>query len=394
LKILWSLLFICLNLFAEPSVFENSISTKINVLNENEQKIYKNIAPSDEIEDFQSTIKDPFISQSSLVLTSHNYPSRVYVGEVFSITLEAKTNENTNFDFDVSVDKNKELNFLNPNPKWSYFGDTYKTTLWFEAKTTNANLSQITLFLKRNKVAFQEAKLVLNPIKFELPPFNKDFSHIVASSLEVKKIKTSRFDDKNIIMMLELNATNANLKSFAMNGVLKQGVENLKGDFNSSNAFYYAVFPDSKTYFNFSYFNKDKQKLENLSFKLKISDEELSTQSDLNPINKEFNIYKQYAFWFLAFLLALIFVFKKAYFVLILAVISFALGLLVDTNTHSGILKQDVRVKILPTEPSTYFYTTEFAENVEILGKRESYVKILLKNGKIGWVNDEDLQQN
>ncbi len=37
-------------------------------------------------------------------------------------------------------------------------------------------------------------------------------------------------------------------------------LKNLKGDFNSSNAFYYAIFPSTKTDFEFSYFNKDTKK--------------------------------------------------------------------------------------------------------------------------------------
>lgn len=57
---------------------------------------------------------------------------------------------------------------------------------------------------------------------------NKDFSHLVASSLEIKKVKASYFDDANIIMMVELNATNTNLKSFFIEGIQKQGIEKFK----------------------------------------------------------------------------------------------------------------------------------------------------------------------
>ncbi|ELF7016126.1 hypothetical protein RA728_000651, partial [Campylobacter upsaliensis] len=107
-----------------------------------------------------------------------------------------------------------------------------------------------------------------------------------------------------------------------------------------------------------------------------------------------FNIYKQYALWALAFVLAILFIFKRNYFILGFALLSFALSFLVDTNTHNGLLKTNTRVKILPTEPSTYFYTTNTEEEVEILGKRENYIKVLFKNGKIGWVNDTDLLKN
>ncbi len=47
----------------------------------------------------------------------------------------------------------------------------------------------------------------------------------------------------------------------------------------------------------------------------------------------------------------------------------------------------------LPTEPSTYFYTANADEKVEVLGKRQNYIKVLFSDGKIGWVNKDDLQK-
>ena len=394
MRFLFVFFLLTLNLFSENEIHNFEERNKIQNLAKEEQRIYQNIAPSDEQEDFESNVEDPFIPQSSLVLSTQDYPHKVYVGEVFCIQLYAKTTEDTNFDFELSVEKNKELEFLNPNPKWKKLEDSYETNLCFEAKNSNANLEQIFVQLTRNKEMFQEASLKINPIQFELTPTNRNFSHIVASSLEIKKIKTSYFDDKNLIMMLELNATNANLKGFYIDNIPKQGIENFKGDFNASNAFYYAIFPDYKNRFEFSYFNKDTKKLENFNLELKISDDEISTQSDLNPTNKDFNVYKQYGLWILSFLFAIIFIFTRSFIVLFLALICFALSFLVDTSTHSGILKAGTKVKILPTTPSTYFYTANSNEEVEILNQRENYIKILLENGKIGWVNRENLQKN
>lgn len=60
------------------------------------KKIYQNIPPSDENNDFESNVDDPFVAKGSLVLTNDEYPSRVYVGEVFPITIYARTTENIN----------------------------------------------------------------------------------------------------------------------------------------------------------------------------------------------------------------------------------------------------------------------------------------------------------
>ncbi|ARE81133.1 hypothetical protein [Campylobacter helveticus] len=388
MKILSFLLLLCVSLWAETSVFDG----QQKVIS---KELYQNIAPSDESTNYEKNTYETFVARSTLVLTSEEYAQNFYIGEVFSIELYAKTLEDTEFDFNISLIKNESLNFLNPkSPFEKISNDTYKNTLWFEAKDANANLEEIIVEMLRNEQVFQKASLKINPIRFHSPKKDNIFSHIVASSLEVKQVKTSYFDEKNVIMMLELNATNANLKGFFVNGVQKQGIENYKGDFNVSKAFYYAIFPANKDHFEFSYFNKEDKKLESFDIKLQISDDEISTQSDLNPTNKDFNAYKQYALWALAFILALFFVFKRNYFILAFALLSFALSFLVDTNTHNGLLKANARIKILPTEPSTYFYTTSTQEEVEILGKRENYIKILLRNGKIGWANEVDLLKN
>lgn len=388
MKILSFLLLLCVSLWAETSVFDG----QQKVIS---KELYQNIAPSDESTNYEKNTYETFVARSTLVLTSEEYAQNFYIGEVFSIELYAKTLEDTEFDFNISLIKNESLNFLNPkSPFEKISNDTYKNTLWFEAKDANANLEEIIVEMLRNEQVFQKASLKINPIRFHNPKKDNIFSHIVASSLEVKQVKTSYFDEKNVIMMLELNATNANLKGFFVNGVQKQGIENYKGDFNVSKAFYYAIFPANKDHFEFSYFNKEDKKLESFDIKLQISDDEISTQSDLNPTNKDFNAYKQYALWALAFILALFFVFKRNYFILAFALLSFALSFLVDTNTHNGLLKANARIKILPTEPSTYFYTTSTQEEVEILGKRENYIKILLRNGKIGWANEVDLLKN
>ncbi|MBM0637650.1 hypothetical protein LNU06_06580 [Campylobacter sp. VicNov18] len=394
MKILWALVFSFIVLLArsESSVF-NVQDEALQKLPKEEQSFYQNVVPSDETTDFESDADDPFIAQGTLVLTHDEYANKVYVGEVFPITIYARTVENTKFDFNISVERSN-LSFLNPDAKWEKLDNEYKTTLWFEAKNSNASLDKISVKLLRNHKVFQEADINLSPIEFENTLSNKDFSHLVASSLTVKKVKASYFDDANIIMMMELNASHANLKSFFIQGIEKQGIENLKGDFNASNAFYYAILPASKTNFEFSYFNKDSKKLENFNLKLKISDDEVSTQSDLNPVNKSFNLYKQYALWFLALVLVILFVWKKSYIVLLLAIVCFTLGFLVDTHTQNAVLKAGSRAKILPTEPSTYFYIANTDEKVEILAKRQNYIKVLFSNGKIGWVNKDDLQKN
>ena len=43
---------------------------------------------------------------------------------------------------------------------------------------------------------------------------------------------------------------------------------------------------------------------------------------------------------------------------------------------------------------STIFYVTKNAENVEILGTKNDYYKIMLAGNKIGWIKKDVLSKN
>lgn len=367
------------------------------LLDEKGQQVYNNIAESDEMGNYTQNIPDPFVATSSLVLSTKDYKSQYLVGEVFTIELSAKTDEKTDFEFELEFNKNDSLLFLNPNVKWLKNGNEYTSTLWFEAKDVNAELIQIILNLKRNKEVFQQASLNINPLQFKRIDAGKNYAQIVAKELNIKRVKSDYFDDKNLIMLVEFEAQEANLKNFYLNNekIIQQRVDGFRGDFNTSSAFYSAVFAPSVSELNFSYFNTSTQSLQNISLKVELSDEKLSTQSDLNPKNNDLLFYKRLALWALSGVLVLIFVFKRHYLFFALAVIIFVGSFFIGGNsTQMAILKANSRAKILPTSQSTYFYTSEKDEEVEILGKRKEWVKILLSNGKIGWVSNENLQKN
>lgn len=367
------------------------------LLDEKGQQVYNNIAESDEMGNYTQNIPDPFVATNSLVLSTKDYKSQYLVGELFTIELTAKTDEKTDFEFELEFNKNDSLLFLNPNVKWLKNGNEYTTTLWFEAKDVNAALIQILVNLKRNKEVFQQASLNINPLQFKRIDAGKNYAHLVAKELNVKRVKSDYFDDKNLVMVVEFEAQEANLKNFHLNNekIIQQRVDGFRGDFNTSSAFYSAVFAPSVSELNFSYFNTSTQSLQNISLKVELSNEKLSTQSDLNPKNNDLLFYKRLALWALSGVLVLIFVFKRHYLFFALAVIIFVGSFFIGSkDTQTAILKANSRAKILPTSQSTYFYTSEKDEEVEILGKRKEWVKILLSNGKIGWVSNENLQKN
>ena len=377
------------NLYAfldEESIFNNQEQINIDI-----QKLYDNANTNDEMIDFENEISDPIISTSALVLESNYDKDSFYVGEIFPLYLKAITNEIIDFDFIIELQKNDDLLFLNPNPEWVKVDNNYHTILYLQAKSSNALLEKIIVKLSKNKYVFKESSIKTKKIYFNQIKANKQYSNIVADLLEVKKVKTSYFDEDNIIIMLELNAKNANLNSFYIKDIEKQGIENLKGDINNSSAFYYAILKSNTNELNFSYFNKNQKKLEYFSIKLEPIDNQVFAPSDLNPQNSTLNLYKKIICYTLTILFIVFFIFKRSMLLLALAIISFTLSFFVSVDLQSAILKANVKAQILPTKNSTYFYTSNKDQKVEILDKRLNYVKVIFEDRSIGWVDEKDL---
>lgn len=367
-------------------------------LNETEIQIYKNISQSEEKEvNIEGTVNN-IRGLSSLALRVLDYKKDYYVGEVFPITIYAKTDESSEFGFRVDLDKNNDLAFLNKDVKWEKVQGEYKASLWFEAKSTNAKLNNITISLTRNKVPFQDTTLNIENIRFKRVNADKNYANLVASELKVKKFRTNRFDDKNLVMIVELSAKNANLNNFNIANdttLVKQRIDNVNGDFNSSSAFYSAIFAPSKNELSFSYFNTQSNKLEEINLAVELSSNEtVNTQSDLNPTVNAMDFYKQLALWIIAAVCAFVYIFKRSYVFLAIALIVFILSFFVASSSYKATIKANTSAKLLPTENSTYFYTSSQEEEVDVLTSRQNYKKVLFKNGKIGWVDEKDLQKN
>lgn len=386
-----------LNIYAqENSVFDdhNTLEKNFNSLDDQAKQIYNTISPSDENE-YDVKIEEEDLPKTSLVLNAKEYTQKIYVDEIFSIDLEVITTTNTNFDLNISFEKNDDMVWINQNPTWQQRANSYHTTLWFQAKSLNANLDKIIVFLSRNDQIIQSSSLIIKPIVLEkIDASSNKYSHIVASNLEVKQVKANHFDNENMILFIELIGEDTNLGGFYLKNIEKQGVEAIKGDFKKQSAFYYAIIDKSKTKFDFSYFNTIKKELKDFSLKIELKEDSISTQSNLNPKTNDFNFYKQIAFWILCGIFALWYLVKRSYIALGLAILTLIASFLSQNNIYKASLKAHSQIQILPTKNSTYFYSEEYEQEVEVLGTRENYKKILLNNGKIGWVKDEDLAKN
>ena len=79
---------------------------------------------------------------------------------------------------------------------------------------------------------------------------------------------------------------------------------------------------------------------------------------------------------------------------LIFAALVLAVNFYMQKPYGTGQIAKDSAVRILPMQGSTIFYVTKNAENVEILGTKNDYYKIMLSGNKIGWIKKDVLSKN
>ena len=337
------------------------------------------------------------IKVKELLLKATNVPKNVVIGEIFSIEVVADTQNDLEFEFETQLDETS-IKWLNKkNFQWVRGDENkYVGIFYLEATNIDAKTLRVSLNLKRNGENYQNSNINIFLPKLKELRSDENYNHIVADNLEVKKFKTTKFDDINNIMVVEIYGNNVDLSAFNIENktILKQGVDTINGDFNSQSAYYFAVFKPNKKSLDFNYYNLKKAKFESFSLPVSVEDDEVSTQIGLNPKQSEFSTYKDIAIYSCVVIFILLAIWRRKFSYFFVATIFIALGVYTYNPFGKAILKPDVSVSILPTKNSTIFYTSRKNENVEILDTKNDYSKILFTDGKIGWVKKDDLVKN
>ena len=358
----------------------------------------KKIAPTDEqnlnIKD--DDLKDE-IRITDLILTTSKVPQTAYVNQIYKLSLKADIQQDITVDLNLTLNKTPSLKWLNEK-KYSWFqtrGGLFETTLFFEANDTQAKLNDINVIMTRNGEFFQKAsKKAPNP-KFTPVPAKENYTHIVADELKVISHKTTGFDDKTNMMTIQLSVKNGDLSSFYIQNdqILRQNVSSINGPLENQRGFAFLIFDKNVTNVTFSYFNLQTQKFENFSLNVKIEKDDLSTQTDINPQESSFKTYKIIVIFTFVGVLIVMFLTSRNLTPLIIALVIVGAYFYFQKQTSTGFIAQNTQVKILPIKNSTIFYISKERENVKIFDEKADFVKIMLSDGKIGWVKKESIEK-
>lgn len=333
--------------------------------------------------------------KQTIFLSYENVPDKVFVGQIFPIKVKALVATQDFDEIKNNIVQKNGIEILNADENWKWQNnELFFKTFYLKVVDQNASFPQISfdLYKDGNLTSSQPfPSLSLNIINLNV---DKYFSNVIADSLEIIKSKTTNFDEKNLIVVLEIEAKNSNLKDFKLSTVLRDGIDSAVDNTPYYKIYYYAIIPKHTESLTFTYFNTIQNSFVKKSVDIIVDDDEVSTQSNLNPKDDGFQLYRNavYGFFILLFLV-LSFIRRKIIYFLLL--VFFVVLFFINMNPLSSIkISADTKVYILPTRNSTVFFVTPRIIYAQKIKKIDNYIKIILPNGKIGWIKDVNVVKN
>jgi len=310
-------------------------------------------------------------------------PKKVYEKQIFPISFlvtSSTAKEQISFNFlgdETPVLKQPEI-----------IHNETKTFYTFYFKTTDR-----LFIIPRIEITLNGNKKMLNGVKIPVKklPKAKNFSGVIASGLKVKNHQVSIFDEKTNLIAIALEAHDANLEDIYIPSALKDGVENAKRTGSKMEIDYYIVLPSEDKSLKFTYFDTIKETFVEKNIAIKLHDGTVAAQTDLNPKDDSFETLKKYILTALTLLFLILFLWKRDFFYLVLAVISAAILLTFYTALATVCVKEGSPLYIVPTSTSTTIIHIDKKFKTTKLAERNEFVKVKYTNGTTGWIKNEDL---
>jgi hypothetical protein len=336
-----------------------------------------------------------FVSSQSLFLSTVNSPKKVYLNQHFTLRIKAVATGREVHQIRSQFLDGKDYKIYNPKSPWKKVGDnSYLNQYEIKLLSKTAQMPAIKVFVEDKRGAVISE--VLEPVALSLIALKKSevFSGVVASALNIHSHHAKKYDDNSNIVLLEINATNANLEDFHLPFAIREGIDSLKKANHQQSIYYFATLPNYQKTLKIKYFNSQTNRFNILTLPILITDSSVSTQTNLNPQKSKYFFYKLVLLFTLMFILVLAyFKYKKPY-LLIFAMLIALYTMYTKLLTHTLVIPKGIMIRILPTESSTIFLKTAQKTEAQLLLKKSGYSKVLLPSKQIGWIKDVDISKN
>ncbi len=338
--------------------------------------------------------EDPFIKAETIFLSYLEKPEKIYLSQHVTLRLKAIVTDSRLEEIETRFLDAKHVKILNPNRPWNKTSDnSYENSYVLKLFSTAAKLPDIEVTASSSKGQKQHKRLEAYKPKVVALREDEAFCLVLSEDFTLNNHHEKKYDEQSNIVLLEINATNANLEDFHIPYAIRDGIDEIKESGPIQSIYYFAIISNDIKNFKFKYFDLVSNKYHIVSFPVMLLDSSVSTQTDLNPQKNKYALYKAIALFVFALLFFLFYLKYRKLYLLLFSLIILAFMLYTQVPISKIKLQEGMALRILPTENSTIFYKTEVPIEADILLRKDGYIKVLLPNTKIGWI-DEDSTKN
>jgi hypothetical protein len=207
--------------------------------------------------------------------------------------------------------------------------------------------------------------------------------------------KTTPYNNESNVVIFSVKASRCNISDFSIPNAIKQGFESKLSNVGESQMTYYAIIPNSEQNLVFSYFNLQKQRYEQVIIPIQVDDDTVSTgQSDLSPTDARHTELKIGGAVVTILMLFGMFYWRRNKWYLYFSALPMFYVAYVLLPNQSVCVKKDAPIYLLPIKNGTIFEMTLQEEHLEAEKEVGEFIKIHLRDDKVGWVNKRDICTN
>lgn len=339
--------------------------------------------------DFTSSSVKSRVHEKLLYVTVGKKPEKLYVGQIFPITLKI-TALRRHVPILLTLVGGRGVKTIRAD-KYITPGAIHHETLYFKATAPKVVLP---IFRLRYEDQDQTYDIKLSPLQAVSLNPPSDFSGLLAKNLTLLNYQASAYDEKSNILSLHLRVTMGNAEDFHIPGALKGEIDRIEGDYNDTTLDYSATFPLYMDQVKFSYFNIETNRYEKFRVPILVKRSRVSTQTDLDPRASEFTKFKIGLTVALIILFTLLWYRRRSWIYPLLILLAGTYLVTYLMPLKSVCIKKGATLYLLPTPQSTPFLYTQHRIEAKEMDRVNRYLKVQLPNHRIGWVKDEDICQN
>jgi hypothetical protein len=340
-----------------------------------------------------SEVLAPAVAKAKVLYLSYSsVPKRVIKGQVFSVTIKTLSTVKNFIDITYRMSGYRGLKILNTKPFRKKNSRYYYDTFYFLVTSSRVTIPSFSATLQSSNGRFyRKSRLPSKVLDVVTLNPKDDFLNIIADSFEVTNYKTSSYDAEHNIVVFSAVATKSDISALKFKNVFKQGIESIKPSQGKSKITYYAVIDRRIEKFSFSYFNLKQNRFVQIDIPIIVVDDSVATQTDLKPKDQSHERLKMIIAGIIVLIIVGFVLWKKKYIYLVFALIPLIYIAFVAMPSKSVTIKEGSLIYLLPVKNGTIFERTKQKISLEKEGEVKGFTKVKLKNDKIGWVKNEDI---